>query len=282
VEENEGLPSFILRKEDGASLYITRDLSAVKFRVEKFAPSSILYVVGSEQALSFKQMFSLARKLGYLPENVKAEHIEFGMVLSNNKKMSTRHGTIVELEEVMGKAVERAAELLREGNKEITENEIKELSEIIGIGAVIYNDLRQSREKNISFDWEKSIKLEAGSCAYLQYAYVRIKSILSKLKNTDAVCEQYKFEHPKEFDLAKKVLLFPSIIKQAQENNALHILCIYLEELAQQFNSFYADVQVINTLDHSLLASRTALIKATALVIEKGLKLMEIKTPYKM
>lgn len=282
VDQLEGLPSFILRKEDGTSLYITRDLAAVKFRVDTFAPGSLLYVVGSEQSLSFKQMFALARKLGYLPENVKAEHIEFGMVLSNKKKMSTRHGTIVELEEVMQKAVERAAALLRENNKDLTDSQIADIAEIIGIGAVIYNDLRQSREKNISFDWERSIRLEAGSCAYLQYAYVRVKSILSKLGQVKNPSSGWLFEHPKEFALAKKIMLFPSIIEQAQENNATHLLCTYLEELAQQFNSFYADVQIINTADPDLLASRTALINAAARVIENGLKLMEIRVPDRM
>lgn len=284
VESLGDLPSFLLRKQDSSSLYIARDLAALKYRVSVFNPDVILYVVGSEQDLNFKQLFSLAKEVGYLPDTVRVEHIAFGMVLSEGQKMSTRKGTLVELETVMAKAIEKARGVLEKNDPSLNKQEMDDVAETIGVGAVLYNDLRQSRIKNISFDWDRMLKFEAGSSTYLQYTHVRISSILAKAAK-ERQCDEslsYQFEHDKEFELAKKILLFPQVINDSQENNAPHLICTYLEELAQHLNSFYAEVPVIRTKEDSLFSSRITLIKTVATVMENGLSLLGIKIPPKM
>ena len=280
VENLDGLPSFLLRKKDDSGLYITRDLAALIFRVEVFEPDDILYVVGEEQSLHFQQLFALARALGYI-DGAKAKHIGFGVGLSGGEKMSTRKGTLIELEELIKQSVEKSKEILRQKNKDLSEKEIEEISEIIGLGAVVYNDLRQSRQKNISFDWERMLDFEGGSAVYLQYTAARINSILKKLGADEIKAKISKpvFEKESEFALARKMMFFPQVILEAQKHNSPHLIAVYLEELAQLFNHFYNEVSIIGTEDAKLRLSRVLLIKSTATVIKNGLKLLGVKTP---
>ena len=283
VENLEGLPSFLLRKKDDSGLYITRDLAALIFRVEVFEPDDILYAVGEEQSLHFRQLFALARALGYI-DGAKAKHIGFGLVLSGGEKMSTRKGTLIELEELIKQSVEKSKEILRQKNKDLSEKEIEEISEIIGLGAVVYNDLRQSRQKNISFDWKRMLDFEGGSAVYLQYTVARINSILKKLDAAEIEEKISKpvFEKESEFALAIKMMFFPQIILEAQKHNSPHLIAVYLEELAQLFNHFYNEVSIIGTEDAKLRLSRVSLIKSTATVIKNGLNLLGVKTPEKI
>src|SRR3989339_1252548 len=283
VEDLDGLPSFLLRKKDDSGLYITRDLAALIFRMEVFEPDDILYVVGEEQSLHFKQLFALARTLGYI-DGDKVKHVGFGLVLSGGEKMSTRKGTLIELEELIKQSVEKSKEILRQKNKDLSEKEVEEISEIIGLGAVVYNDLRQSRQKNISFDWNRMLDFEGGSAVYLQYTVARINSILKKLDAAEIEEKISKpvFEKESEFALAIKMMFFPQIILDAQKHNSPHLVAVYLEELAQLFNHFYNEVLVINTKDANLRLSRVLLIKSVATVIKNGLGLLGVKTPEKI
>jgi arginyl-tRNA synthetase len=288
VDFNEGLPSFLLRKQDGSTLYMSRDLATIKFRSEVFSPESILYVVGNEQGLNFKQLFALAEKTGYLPSTTKAKHIDFGMVTVDGKKMSTRKGTLIELEDLLKQSVEKSREILSQKNPNLTHQELDEISEIVGVGAILYNDLHQTRTKNISFDWDRMLDLEGGSAAYLQYTYVRIQSILRKLEdvypgeirvlNEDKI----SFEVKSEFSLAKKLMMFPQVIAKAQKTDSPHDICTYLEELTLIFNSFYNEVSIMKTEDPELRSSRVMLGKSTANVIKNGLALLSIRVPEKM
>src|SRR3989344_4654943 len=283
VEDLEGLPSFLLRKKDDSGLYITRDLAALIFRMEVFEPDDILYVVGEEQSLHFRQLFALARALGYI-DGAKAKHIGFGLGLSGGKKMSTRKGTLIELEELIKQSVEKSKEILRQKNKDLSEKEIEEISEIIGLGAVVYNDLRQSRQKNISFDWKRMLDFEGGSAVYLQYTVARINSILKKLNagETKEKISKPIFEKDSEFALARKMMFFSQIILEAQKHDSPHLIAVYLEELAQLFNHFYNEVSIIGTGDRDLRLSRISLIKSAATVIKNGLNLLGVKTPEKI
>jgi len=283
VENLDGLPSFLLRKKDDSGLYITRDLAALIFRVEVFEPDDVLYVVGEEQTLHFKQLFALARALGYI-DGAKAKHIGFGLVLSGGEKMSTRKGTLIELDELIKQSVEKSKEILRQKNKDLSDKEIEEISEIIGLGAVVYNDLRQSRQKNISFDWNRMLDFEGGSAVYLQYTVARINSILKKLSKTQCqgLALTLGFEKESEFALARKMMFFPQIILEAQKHNSPHLIAVYLEELAQLFNHFYNEVSIIGTEDRNLRLSRVSLIKSVATVIKNGLGLLNIKTAEKI
>lgn len=280
VEDLDGLPSFLLRKKDDSGLYITRDLAALIFRTEVFEPDEIIYVVGDEQSLHFKQMFALAKALGYI-DGTKAKHIGFGLVLSEGEKMSTRKGTLIELDELIKQSVEKSKEILRQKNKELSEKKIEEISEVVGLGAVIYNDLRQSRQKKISFDWNRMLDFEGGSAVYLQYTVARINSILKKIDadETETKISKSVFEKDSEFALARKIMFFPTIILEAQKYDAPHNIAVYLEELAQLFNHFYNEVSIIGTEDAKLRSSRIMLIKSVAIVIKNGLALLGVKTP---
>lgn len=286
--EDENTPSFLLRKQDGSTLYMSRDLAAIKFRCQTFNPSSILYVVGNEQELNFKQLFSLAQKIGYLPSQVEAKHIGFGMVTVGGKKMSTRQGTIIELEELLAQSVAKSKDILKAKNPNLTEQELAEISEVIGVGAILYNDLRQTKSKSISFDWNKMLDFEGtGSAAYLQYTYVRIQSILKKLTTVfneinELDEEEIIFEDKSEFELAKKLMIYPKIIAKAQKTDSPHVISTYLEELAPIFNSFYNEISIVKTENEKLRNSRVMLCKDTASVIKNGLSLLSIKVPEKM
>lgn len=289
VDQMGEIPSFLLRKQDGSSLYLSRDLATLQFRVNNFKPNAILYVVGNEQDLNFKQLFELSKRAEYLPDGVEAKHIGFGMVLRDGKKMSTRKGTLIELEDLLSQSIEKSREILLQKNPDADPRELDKVSEVVGIGAIIYNDLRQSRVKNISFDWDKMLDLEGGSAVYLQYSYVRINSILRKLTETYGEIDlstlekgEISFESKSEFNLAKKLMMFPETVLKAQQTDSPHQLCVYLEELALLFNSFYNEVSLLRTEDVKLRESRVALCKGVSLVIKKGLSLLSIKVPEKM
>lgn len=288
VDSIKGIPSFLLQKNDGSSLYITRDLATLRFRVEAFKPETILYIVGEEQKLHFKQLFELAKKIGYLTPTTKVKHIDFGMVLVEGKKMSTRKGTLIELEDIFDKSVKASKEIILQKKSNLGSKEFEETAEMIGVGAILYNDLCQSRIKNISFDWKRMLDLEGGSAVYLQYTYARIKSILRKLKEVHIQTEEelndgnIVFEKDIEFDLAKKIMMFPEVILRAQETDSPHHICVYLEDLAKSFNSFYNDVPVIHASNSDFRRSRILLVAAVAMTIKNGLALFNIKVPEMM
>ncbi|MBI4252759.1 arginine--tRNA ligase [Candidatus Uhrbacteria bacterium] len=281
VDEAEGLPSFLLRKKDGASLYMSRDIACLRFRIETFNPAAILYVVGNEQELNFRQLFSFCRRAGFLPAGLAVEHIGFGMVLTDGKKMSTRRGTLIELEDLLGQSIEKSKEIVARKGTDGSSDELDAIAHAIGVGAILYNDLKQSRVKNISFDWKRMLDLEGGSAVYLQYTVVRIHSILRKLGEVGTV-DTYRFEGQTEFALARKLMMFPSILLKAQEANAPHHLCTYLEELASAFNTFYNEVSIVQTEQHELKTSRAVLSRAVARVIRRGLALLNITVPNRM
>lgn len=281
VENLENLPSFLLQKEDGSSLYLTRDLATLIFRVKNFQPQLLLYVVGSEQELHFRKLFALAKKLGYLNSQRRAFHISFGLILVGGKKMATRKGSLVELEELIKEILERSEKLLKEKNPSLKPQEIRKIAEVIGLGALIYNDLSRERSGNISFDWERMLNFEKGSAVYLQYAYVRTQSILKKAKKIKK-SSSFRFEDEREWQLARQLAIFPLVIAEAQKRNAPHLIALYLEDLAQSFSNFYEKVPVLHSQNEELKYSRLILVKNTGLILKKGLALLNIAVPEKM
>lgn len=291
VEGLDNLPLFLLRKEDGSTLYCARDLAELKKRVKKHKPDEILYVVGNEQELYFKQLFALADSMGYL-NNTKLRHISFGMVMVDGKPMSTRKGTLIELDELFEKAIKKARKLVEDKNPEL-DDEIKDaVAKDVGIGSIIYNDLGQQRSKNISFDWDKMLDFNAGSGPYLQYTYARIKSILRNILgpetdfHNDLIDESnelsFTFKEKVEFEVVQDIMKFPDIILSAAQNQSPHIICNYLESLSSDFNSFYSNVSIKDTDAKDLKISRLVLAFAVSQVIKKGLHLLNIKAPERM
>jgi arginyl-tRNA synthetase len=281
VEETDELPSFLLRKQDGSTLYAARDLATLRFRSEVFDPDDVIYVVGGEQSLNFKQVFTLAEEAG-LTGGANLFHAEFGMLLSKGKKMSTRGGSLIELETLIEESVNKAAEIVAEKNPDLTPEEQERIAEQIGLGALFYNDLRQARHKTISFDWERMLDFESGSAAYLQYGHARIHSLLERAGEDVPADTEVILTSDSERQLAKKLSQFPFVIKRSRDENMPHFVCGYLEELTQSFSRFYNDVPILRAESDELRLSRLALSKSVGQVLKSGLRLLNIDAPERM
>jgi len=272
-----GLPSFLLKKKDGSSLYALRDIAAAEFRVKEFSPARIIYVVGSEQTLHFRQVFAALESLEY--DRELFHHDAFGMVSLPEGKMSTREGRVIFLEDLLAEAEVRAKKIIAEKNPELSAQEQDERAQHIGVSAVMYNDLSQSREKNITFTWDKALSLDGNSAPYLLYGYARAKSILEKageevdLKNIKDII----IETEREKKLVRLFARFPEVAKQACADDAPHHIAVYLNALVQEFGRFYNEDPVLKA-EGAVRVSRLALVKATAQVIKNGLHLLGIKT----
>ncbi len=287
VPEPDGLPTLLLQRSDGTTLYQTRELALLDFRQRVFEPDMIRVVVGNEQELYFRQLKAVAHKLGYLSDSLDFAHVGFGMVLDEHgKRMSTRRGTAVSLAELIDQATNKARAIVTEKNPDITGDELERVARTVGIGAILYNDLRQSRTRNISFDWERMLDLEGESAAYLQYTVVRLRSIRRTVAaEADGMPDtpgQFTFEHDLEWQLARAIMLYPYSVMAAYRTDNPHMIATSIENLAQQVNTFYNTVAVRTTQDASLKASRLALIEACAQVIENGLALLNIAVPDRM
>ncbi len=283
VENLENLPTFLLQKSDGSTLYILRDIITLIHRQRFFHPDVVLYVVGSEQKLNFQQLFALCNKAGYT-SNVQLFHIDFGLVLINGGKMSTRKGTLVNLEDVLHQVTVKAKEILiQKGGIDLAD--VDKTAEVVGTSAVVYADLKQNRNSNIEFDWDKMLSLEAGSSVYLQYTYARIMSILSKVNfdpSTTPSSKDYIFEDLSEFRLAFRLAFFPDVLLRAVENNTPHTISIFLEELTTDFNHFYSQISILKTEHDDLRYSRLILINTVAIGIKNALAILNIPVLTKM
>lgn len=278
VEELEGLPTFLARKNDGSSLYITRDLAALRYRAEEFSPDTVLYVVGNEQHLHFKQLFALYNVLS-LPAITHLEHIGFGLILTNGKKMSTRKGSLIELQSLIDEVTSKVKRVLEERGIDLSNDDIHK----IAIACIIYNDLSRARTKDIEFNWEKMLSMDSGSSIYLQYTYARFNSILEKLKSRKSTLDETRTVrapqniHQDDINLALTLMTFPKIINDAQRNNMPNTVANYIESLTQQCNSYYGKHSLKDS-DDSLFLFRYSLIQSCNTVIQNGLHLLNIKT----
>ncbi|MCG2686569.1 arginine--tRNA ligase, partial [Candidatus Parcubacteria bacterium] len=275
------LPPGMIRKSDETFLYLTTDLATIKYRYEKYKPSQCLYVVANQQALHFEQLFKSNELLKFSGKE-KLEHIKFGLILDEDgKKMSTRKGKVIKLDNLIDEIIIKAKEIVKTKNPNLSEKEINEVARVVGIGALKFNDLSQNRTTDILFDWQKMLSFESGSAPYLQYTYVRIQSILNK---TELKLENKNFQDLKEKDeilLLKNLTKFEEIIIQASEEYKPNIIANYLVNLASDFHRFYERVPIIKS-EKEIQAQRLGLILAVAQVIKNGLKLLGIEVVDKM
>lgn len=276
------LPPLMILKSDGATLYGTTDLATIKYRMKKWQPEKILYVVSNEQAGYFPQLFKAAELLGYLKADI-AVHVKFGMVLSEKgKKLSTREGETILLNHFIDEAINRAYKIVSEKNPKLSLNQRKKIAEVVGIGALKYNDLSQNRLTDITFNWDKMLDFQGNAAPYLQYTCARIKSILRKAKITNQVKFQPKFlQDEKEIILIRQLNNFNETLLRAAEEYLPNILCEYLYQLANDFNAFYESLPVLKAEKETKLG-RLALITAVAIVVKNGLKLLGIEVLEKM
>ncbi|KLO22416.1 arginyl-tRNA synthetase [Marinitoga sp. 1197] len=279
-DEKENLPPAIIQKKDGAFLYATSDLACIKFRRETYKPNRILYVTDERQQTHFKQVFNIAKKLGW---DDNYQHIWFGLMRFADGVFSTRKGNVIKLQELLDKAVEKAKKIVEEKNPNLTDEEKNEIAEAIGIGAVKYSDLSQNRISHIIFDWDKMLSFEGNTAPYLLYTYARIQSLKRKASEKGYKIENSKLIINEKIERKLGLLLtqLPVITMRAAEDYKPNLIADYLFELAQTYNSFYNNLPVLKEKE-DILKSRLLLSHLAGEVLKKGLDLLGIRVVDKM
>ena len=279
---------FIIRKKDGAFLYSTTDIATVQHRKDHFHADRALYIVDNRQGLHFQQLFAVMKLLG---ADMELEHIGFGTVLGKDgKPLRTRDAsghviTLVSLlEEAKQRARQRIDEGIAEGRLRVRPEEMDEVSQVVGIGAVKYADLRQNRLSDYQFDWDKMISFQGNAGPYLQYAYARCASIFAKGgvdMDAMAASATITLEAPAERALGKHLLRFSDVVYQAGATSQPHLVCEHIYELARAFNGFYAECPVLDS-EGTARESRLGLTALTARQIRRGLGLVGISVVDRM
>ncbi len=272
VDLGEDVPPALIKRSDGGSLYITRDLAAVFYRKKEYQFDKILYVVGNEQKLHFTQLKRLITKMGYDFAD-QIEHVNFGLYLTNGKKMSTRSGRVVKLYDVLMKAIGLAYDLIDAKNPQLKDKE--QTAKAVGIAAIVFGDLKNYRGLDAEFDIEQSVKFEGQTGPYLQYTGVRIASIIREKEIHLNQMDIEVFQKPHYFDLIKQIASFKTTLERSASEYAPSILAKYLLGLAQSFNKFYS-IEKINAEEEALRNANFAIAKATRIVLNEGLRLLGI------
>ena len=272
------MPPMMLRKTDGATLYATRDIASLEDRIENYHPDKILYVVANQQALHFEQLFAVAKKLGWTESELV--HVKFGMVLGEDgKKLATREGKVVPLQEVIDKVTDMARETVKQKNSNLSSEEMERVAHVVAIGALKYNDLKQHPYSDIEFDWKAMLDLSGNSGPYVQYTYSRLASILRKAGNLQPTTNDLQFlDELSELRLMRQLLDYPEAIKECAERYALNGLALYLYDLAHLANQFYEQVHVLEDENTPRRDARLLLIKTVARTLKDGLALLGIET----
>ncbi|WP_038319932.1 arginine--tRNA ligase [Kingella kingae] len=275
-KNKDGEPAaFIVQKQGGGFLYATTDFACMRYRVGKLGANRLMYVVDTRQDLHFKQLFSASRKAGWLPENVSAEFIGFGTMMGKDgKPFKTRSGDTVKLVDLLDEAVERATALVREKNADLSAEEVAQIGEVVGIGAVKYADLSKNRTSDYVFDWDNMLSFEGNTAPYLQYAYTRVQSVFKKAGEWN-VQAALKLEQPLEQQLAVELLKFEDVVASVAETSYPHYLAAYLYQLATLFSRFYEACPILKA-EGDVRDSRLKLAKLTAETMRTGLDLLGI------
>ncbi|PKR83178.1 arginine--tRNA ligase [Heyndrickxia camelliae] len=273
--DNLQLPPCLIRKSDGATLYATRDLAAAIYRQNTYRFDTALYVVGQEQTVHFKQVKGVLRKLNFeWAEGM--HHIPFGLYLKDGKRMSTRKGRVILLEEVLREAIQHAEKNIADKNPSLKNAE--KVAESVGVGAIIFHDLKNDRLNNIEFSLKDMLTFEGETGPYVQYTYARAMSILKKSN-----INKYEFQglnDEESWEIIKHLNHFREIIENAYNRYSPSVLAKYLIHLSQSFNKYYAKVRIIEKDEEFI--SRIALVKAVTIVLEEGLRILGIKAPPEM
>lgn len=264
------MPPALIKRADGATLYMTRDIAAVLYRAKTFNAKRILYVVGNEQKLHFEQLKKVMEFLGY--EDVSICHVNFGLILIDGKKMATREGRVVNLKDVLLEAKSLALKAIIDKNPNLNNKE--EVAEAIGVSAVIFNDLKNDRNLDIDFNLEQMLSYEGLTGPYLQYSSVRINSIL-KNEQIGKEKDLKIYEDDLAFELVLELSKFSDVLLRAVNENAPYVISRYLLNLAKVFNQFYAKKQII-VKDLLKKNANLSLVKAVRVVLNEGMKLLKM------
>ena len=265
----------LIKKSDGATLYATRDLTAAVYRQETYEFERSYYVVGHEQSLHFEQIFLVLQKLGY-DWAKQLTHIPFGFILKDGKKMSTRKGKVVLLEEVIQEAIRLAEQIIAEKNPSLQNK--ADIAEVVGVGAIIFHDLKNDRQNNIEFSLEDMLKFEGATGPYVQYTHARACSILRKAEYEDTATKGLNDSY--SWSVVKLLMEFPAAIERSFNYQAPSQIAKYLIDLSQEFNKYYGNIKILS--EDEELESRLGLVKATTIVLKEGLRLLGVKAPDEM
>ncbi|MFF1275324.1 arginine--tRNA ligase [Streptomyces marokkonensis] len=273
----------IVQKADGGFGYAASDLTAIRNRVVDLHATTLLYVVDVRQSLHFRMVFETARRAGWLNDDVTAHNMGYGTVLgADGKPFKTREGETVRLEDLLDEAVQRAAEVVREKARDLTEDEIRERAAQVGIGAVKYADLSTSPSRDYKFDLDQMVSLNGDTSVYLQYAYARIQSILRKAGDVRPSAHPELDLHPAERALGLHLDAFGDTVFEAAAEYAPHKLAAYLYQLASLYTSFYDKCPVLKADTPEQVANRLFLCDMTARTLTKGMGLLGIRTPERL
>lgn len=281
LKDNE--PPCIIVKSNGSTIYATRDLAAILDRARTFDYEKSIYVTSYEQIHHFEQVFEVAKYLVDEKYTKDLVHVPYGMVRLKDGKMSTREGTVVYLQDLIEESIKRAKKIIEQKNNPEIED-IDELATKIGVGALVFNNIKHNKIKDIIFDLDETLRFDGETGPYIQYMYVRIKSILEKSKIEFSSLNNIDYtllKKQEEIELAKELAKLPNVILQAAQNYEPSILARYVIDVASLFSSFYNNCPVL-IQDENLKKARCSLIYAVSIVMEKCLKILGIKMPDKM
>ncbi|MEU6105040.1 arginine--tRNA ligase [Streptomyces flaveolus] len=273
----------IVQKADGGFGYAASDLTAIRNRVLDLHATTLLYVVDVRQSLHFRMVFETARRAGWLNDDVTAHNMGYGTVLgADGKPFKTREGATVRLEDLLDEAVQRAAEVVREKARDLTEEEIQERAAQVGIGAVKYADLSTSPNRDYKFDLDQMVSLNGDTSVYLQYAYARIQSILRKAGEVRPAAHPELDLHDAERALGLHLDAFGNTVFEAAAEYAPHKLTAYLYQLASLYTSFYDKCPVLKAETPEQVENRLFLCDVTARTLHRGMALLGIRTPERL
>lgn len=279
VSLGDDLAPCLLQKSDGATLYATRDLAALFYRHDHFQPDRLIYVVAMDQSLHFQQLKLVLQRMG-LAWSDDVVHIPFGLVRLPEGKMSTRRGQMVLFEDLLQEATQRIDQIIAEKNPNLLGRE--QVAGDVALGAIIFNNLKNSRIKDIIFDWNEMLNFDGETGPYLQYTHARAASVLRKANSTGALGDDLSgvTDHSSQAVL-KLLSQFPEIIQRAAYGYEPSTVSRYVLDLAQAFNRFYHNCRILGEAP-AVEQSRLALVAATATVLKRGLQLLGLKTPEQM
>lgn len=279
--DDYNMPPCIIKKSDGATIYATRDLAAAIYRDKTYHFYKNIYVVGSDQTLYFKQVFTVLKLMGHDFAD-RCIHVGFGLVKFEDKKLSTRKGDVIFLEDVLNEAVSRSREIIENKNPNLENKD--DLAKKIGIGAVIFTYLKNNRERDIIFNWNEILNFDGETGPYVQYTYARGRSILRKASQEDfnATPDFTDMVSPEEFELSKLLSTFNNAINFALEKYEPSIVTRYVIDVAKSFNKLYNMHPILSCKNEGLKSARLKLVEASTIVIKKALSLLGIEVVERM
>ena len=275
--EKYDLPPALIKKSDGATLYMTRDLAAANYRKNTYDFAKCIYVVGMEQSNHFKQLKAVLKELN-LPWSEDIVHIPFGLITLNGKKLSTRKGKIILLEGVLKEATELALKQIEAKNPSLENKEA--VAHAVGVGAVIFHDLKNDRTNNFDFALEEVVQFEGETGPYVQYTHARAMSILRKANHTVDTKEAFSLTDDDAWEVLKLIENYPNVVRFAEEKCEPSAIAKFVINLAQAFNKYYAHTKVL--VEDEAFNSRIALVQTTASILKQGLALLGVAAPDEM